>query len=47
MEVYLSDADPYSEEYYSEIWIPVKNRQTKFNYKLERWTTFKNHRKFG
>lgn len=24
MEVYLSDEDPYSESYYSEIWIPVK-----------------------
>jgi AraC family transcriptional regulator len=24
MEVYLSDADPSSEDYYSEIWIPVK-----------------------
>lgn len=24
MEVYLSDANPYSDEYYSEIWIPVK-----------------------
>lgn len=24
MEVYLSDADPSSEEYYSEIWIPIK-----------------------
>lgn len=24
MEVYLSDADPSSEDYYSEIWIPIK-----------------------
>lgn len=24
MEVYCSPADPYSEDYYSEIWIPVK-----------------------
>ncbi|MGM9950956.1 MAG: GyrI-like domain-containing protein [Lysinibacillus sp.] len=24
MEVYLSDADPSAEDYYSEIWIPVK-----------------------
>lgn len=24
MEVYLSDADPASEDYYSEIWIPIK-----------------------
>ncbi|MGP4041245.1 AraC family transcriptional regulator [Gracilibacillus sp. D59] len=23
MEVYLSDADPYSKNYYSEIWIPI------------------------
>ncbi|MBS4207326.1 AraC family transcriptional regulator [Bacillus sp. FJAT-50079] len=26
MEVYLSDTDPYSEDYYSEIWIPVKSK---------------------
>ncbi len=25
MEVYLSDGDPSSEDYYSEIWIPIKN----------------------
>ncbi|WP_432352947.1 GyrI-like domain-containing protein [Sporosarcina sp. A2] len=24
MEVYLSDSDPYSADYYSEIWIPIK-----------------------
>ncbi|ALA50845.1 AraC family transcriptional regulator [Shouchella clausii] len=24
MEVYVSDADPYSKDYYSEIWVPVK-----------------------
>ncbi|MCM2677474.1 AraC family transcriptional regulator [Alkalicoccobacillus plakortidis] len=24
MEVYLSDADPFSEDYYSEVWIPIK-----------------------
>lgn len=24
MEVYLSDADPYSKDYYSEIWVPLK-----------------------
>jgi AraC family transcriptional regulator len=24
MEVYLSDADPSSEDYYSEIWLPIK-----------------------
>ncbi|WP_108671615.1 AraC family transcriptional regulator [Peribacillus acanthi] len=24
MEVYVSDTDPFSEDYYSEIWIPVK-----------------------
>ncbi|MFC4560174.1 GyrI-like domain-containing protein [Virgibacillus kekensis] len=24
MEVYESDADPYQEDYYSEIWIPIK-----------------------
>ncbi|WP_251515833.1 AraC family transcriptional regulator [Oceanobacillus luteolus] len=25
MEVYLSDADPYADDYYSEVWIPIKN----------------------
>lgn len=29
MEVYLSDADPSSEDYYSEIWIPIKKGATK------------------
>ncbi|MCM3548977.1 AraC family transcriptional regulator [Shouchella clausii] len=26
MEVYLSDADPYSKDYYSEIWIPIERK---------------------
>ncbi len=26
MEVYVSDADPSLEDYYSEIWIPIKKK---------------------